>query len=385
MIRQTLAVLLATLALALPTLAQDGYQAQTAGDNKVATDVLQLKLRPLQVGEVEAEATAWQAELARVAKQISDVEVAGKEGGDTSSLSTLREEQTRITNRMEIVLQALTARGGDRAPFDQYIAAATALSLDPTDVGGFAVMARDWALSEEGGVLWLINIIKFLVTLFVFKILAGIIGSIVKKAVGRLKGTSDLLRDFFVNVTRRVVFFIGLIVALSMLGIDITPFVAALGAAGFVIGFALQGTLSNFASGLMILVYRPYDIGQVVTVAGTTGTVDAMTLVSTTLKLPDNQTGRDPEQLDLGRRDHQHHRPGHPPRRHGVRLRLRRRPAEGPERPRGNRQEPPEGPARTRSRSSRCTSSPIRRSTSSCARGATPPTTGMSTGTSPAP
>jgi len=72
--------------------------------------------------------------------------------------------------------------------------------------------------------------------------------------------------------------------------IDISPFVAALGAAVFVIGLALQGTLSNFASGMMILLYRPFDVGEVVNAAGTTGKVEAMTLVSTTLRLPDNQT-----------------------------------------------------------------------------------------------
>ncbi|MHC4899177.1 MAG: mechanosensitive ion channel family protein, partial [Planctomycetota bacterium] len=87
---------------------------------------------------------------------------------------------------------------------------------------------------------------------------------------------------------RKLTFFIGIIVALSMLEVNIGAFLAAIGAAGFVIGFALQGTLSNFASGLMILLYRPYDIGDFVSVADATGTVAAMTLVSTTVKTPDN-------------------------------------------------------------------------------------------------
>jgi small conductance mechanosensitive channel len=127
-----------------------------------------------------------------------------------------------------------------------------------------------------------------LLTLLLFRVVSGLAARVVHQALRRMKGTSDLLRDFLSNVTRRVVFFLGLVVALSVLGVNITPFLAALGAAGFVIGFALQGTLSNFASGMMILIYRPYDLGEVVTVAGTTGTVAAMTLVSTTLKLPDN-------------------------------------------------------------------------------------------------
>jgi len=83
--------------------------------------------------------------------------------------------------------------------------------------------------------------------------------------------------------------FVGFVLALSFLEVDIGPFLAAMGAAGFIIGFALQGTLSNFASGVMILLYQPFDLGDVVTVAGVTGSVESMTLVSTTVKTFDNQ------------------------------------------------------------------------------------------------
>jgi small conductance mechanosensitive channel len=91
-----------------------------------------------------------------------------------------------------------------------------------------------------------------------------------------------------VNCIRKLTFVVGLVVALSMLEVNIGPFLAAIGATGFILGFALQGTLSNFAAGLMSLLYRPYDIGDFVNVAGTSGTVSAMSLVSTTLK-SDNQ------------------------------------------------------------------------------------------------
>ena len=70
---------------------------------------------------------------------------------------------------------------------------------------------------------------------------------------------------------------------------NIGPFLAAIGVAGFVIGFALQDTLSNFAAGLMILLYRPYDMGDFISAGGVKGTVRSMSLVATTLATPDNQ------------------------------------------------------------------------------------------------
>jgi small conductance mechanosensitive channel len=88
---------------------------------------------------------------------------------------------------------------------------------------------------------------------------------------------------------RKLIFIVGFVVALSMLEINVGPLLAAIGAAGFIIGFALQGTLSNFAAGIMILIYRPYDVGDFVDIGGTFGTVDAMTIVSTTLMTLDNQ------------------------------------------------------------------------------------------------
>jgi small conductance mechanosensitive channel len=134
-----------------------------------------------------------------------------------------------------------------------------------------------------------LNTVKFLVVLFAFWILAVILARITNKAVSALKKTSDLLRDFFVNSVRRITIIIGLVISLSFLGVDIGPLIAAIGVLGFVIGFALQDTLGNFASGIMILLYRPYDIGDFVSAAGVSGSVSAMSLVSTTLKTPDNQ------------------------------------------------------------------------------------------------
>jgi small conductance mechanosensitive channel len=100
---------------------------------------------------------------------------------------------------------------------------------------------------------------------------------------------SVLMQEFFVSIASKAVVFIGLLIALSQIGIELAPLLTGFGVAGVIIGFALQDTLSNFASGLMILIYRPYDVGDMVKVAGVQGTVKDMSLVSTTIQTIDNQ------------------------------------------------------------------------------------------------
>jgi small conductance mechanosensitive channel len=116
-----------------------------------------------------------------------------------------------------------------------------------------------------------------------------IAGKAVRKGLTLQKKMADLMREFVVNVVVRAVQFTGLMIAITMLEISIGPLLAVIGAAGFIVGFALQGTLSNFASGLMILAYRPFDVGDVVNIGGVAGTVDSMNLVSTYIKTFDNQ------------------------------------------------------------------------------------------------
>jgi small conductance mechanosensitive channel len=82
---------------------------------------------------------------------------------------------------------------------------------------------------------------------------------------------------------------VGLLMALATLGVPITPLLAAMGGGGFIIGFALQETLGNFASGMLIMVYRPFDLSDYVNVAGVEGTVKQLSLVSTTLVTLDNK------------------------------------------------------------------------------------------------
>jgi small-conductance mechanosensitive channel len=94
-----------------------------------------------------------------------------------------------------------------------------------------------------------------------------------------------------VSVASSIVLLMGLLIAFSQLGVEVAPMLAGLGMAGFVLGFALQDTLANFAAGIMLLAYRPSDVGDLIDWAGGVfGKVSAMNLVSTTILTVDNQT-----------------------------------------------------------------------------------------------
>ncbi len=204
-------------------------------------------------------------------------------------VTTLMAEKTAIIDRFDVVLAELQAKGGDTEEYDSYIKAVSGIKVDVTDASATWTTVTGWLLSAEGGLRWAVNIIKFFVIVIVFYLLSIVAGKAARKAASRSKSFSSLLSEFLVLSARRTVLFIGFFVGLSALEINIGPVLAVIGAAGFVIAFALQNSLSNFASGILMLVYRPFDTGDVINVAGTLGKVESMNLLSTQLRTPDNQ------------------------------------------------------------------------------------------------
>ena len=97
-----------------------------------------------------------------------------------------------------------------------------------------------------------------------------------------------ILEQFLEKLIKVAVWAFAGIMALGQLGVNIGPLIAGLGATGFILGFAMQQTLANFAAGFMILLYRPYDIGHYIEVGGTKGTVEEINLTMTIMRTPDN-------------------------------------------------------------------------------------------------
>lgn len=97
------------------------------------------------------------------------------------------------------------------------------------------------------------------------------------------------LVSFFANILYFVLLAFVLIAALGQIGVETTSFAAAIAAAGLAIGLALQGSLSNFAAGVLIIIFRPFKSGDYVEVNGVGGSVEAISIFTTTLKTPDNK------------------------------------------------------------------------------------------------
>ena len=204
-------------------------------------------------------------------------------------VTDLMAERTALIDRFNVVLAELTAKGGESEEYDTYIKAVSGIKVDVTDASATWTTITGWLMSPEGGFRWAVNIIQFLVIVIVFYLLSVVAGKATEKALSKSKTFSSLLREFLVMSSRRLVLFIGFFVGLSALEVNIGPVLAIIGAAGFVIAFALQNSLSNFASGILMLIYRPFDVGEVISVAGVLGKVESMNLLSTQLRTPDNQ------------------------------------------------------------------------------------------------
>ena len=151
--------------------------------------------------------------------------------------------------------------------------------------------------SAQSIMTWALEIAKAWSPKLVTAILVLIIGlwiiKAVVKAVGRLMSKGEMeasLQGFLKSLFGIILKVLLLITVTDMLGIETTSFIALVGAAGLAIGLALQGSLANFAGGVLILIFKPYKVGDWIDAQGHAGTVNSIQIFNTTLKSPDNKT-----------------------------------------------------------------------------------------------
>lgn len=151
-----------------------------------------------------------------------------------------------------------------------------ALNLDPQ------LLWADYILP------WGTQIILALVIFIVGRMAVGIISGAIKKVMTKAN-LDPILVSFLSGILRTVMLLLVIVFSLSQLGLDTTSLVALLGAAGLAVGFALKDSLSHFAAGVMLILFRPFKVGDFVEVDGVMGSVDQITIMSTRLKSPDNK------------------------------------------------------------------------------------------------
>ncbi|MDG1050130.1 MAG: mechanosensitive ion channel family protein [Planctomycetota bacterium] len=258
-------------------------------------EVLKARLRPMTLDLVHVELDVWLALLEATCAEISGKEIAGLQSTDAGQARfneqavLLRGQRGRLIERVNIVIAALDKKGGDSAPSKAYVSSVVAVP-PITGVSAAITSLTAWVGSPDGGVAIGLELLRALVTVLVAFIISRIAGQITRRAMNRFRGSSALLRQFIVSCVEKGLILIGALMALSAMGVNMAPMVAAIGAAGLVLGLALQGTLGNLASGLMIMVFQPFDVDDIVDTAGAFGRVMGMTLMTTTIRTMDNRT-----------------------------------------------------------------------------------------------
>jgi small conductance mechanosensitive channel len=248
---------------------------------------------------VFAEALAGQIEVTDAA--LNEVTArAERNPGDADINAALIELDTRHRvnlGRLEAIIAVMDGLGLDSSDYQTVMLQQSSnISISFFSPKAIAAVLKDsWlafkAAWKENAPDLFFKIFLFFAVIFVFKLLSGFVKRIVRTATERSSlDMSELLKDMLVSTTGGAVMVLGIFMALAQVGISLGPMLAGLGVAGFIIGFALQDTLGNFAAGTMILIYRPFDVDDFVEVTGASGLVRKMNLVSTTITTFDNQT-----------------------------------------------------------------------------------------------
>ena len=148
-----------------------------------------------------------------------------------------------------------------------------------------------WNQVIDSGPGMIFKLVVLVLIIYIFYKLAGLAQTLTERTLesSHLE-PSRLLRRMVISIVFNSVLLAGVLIALAQVGISLGPVLAGMGLVGFVIGFALQDTLANFAAGMLILIYRPFDVDDVIEAGGVSGKVSAMSLVNTTFLTFDNQT-----------------------------------------------------------------------------------------------
>ncbi|MDF1644178.1 MAG: mechanosensitive ion channel [Pseudomonadales bacterium] len=152
-------------------------------------------------------------------------------------------------------------------------------------------MLDDFDLSvyiDTYAIPWAINIALAIVVFVVGRIVAGMVVRGVSKVLKK-SNMDEMLIDFLASILGALLTLVVVIVALNQLGVDTTSFIALIGAAGLAIGLSLQGSLQNFAAGVMLIIFKPFKVGDFVEAAGVSGVVENISIFNSIFRTGDNR------------------------------------------------------------------------------------------------
>ena len=144
------------------------------------------------------------------------------------------------------------------------------------------------ALLHQYAVPWGINLLLAAAIFIVGRWLARLLVHLLAKMLSRAK-VDPMLIGFVRSISNALLLLVVIIAALDQLGVNTTSFVALIGAAGLAVGLALQGSLQNFACGVLLIIFRPFKVGDYIEAAGTAGVIEEMGIFSTRMRTGDNR------------------------------------------------------------------------------------------------
>ena len=165
--------------------------------------------------------------------------------------------------------------------------AACAINAHLDEGKELAAQVTTWV--TEKGLDFAVSLVIACAILLVGWLVIKLVDSVVRKALMRGKAKQTLFVNFACSVVSKACWAVLLIMVAGRLGVNVAPLIAGLGVTGFILGFAFQETLGNFASGMMIAINEPFKVGDFVDAAGHSGTILEVNMMATVMKTPDNK------------------------------------------------------------------------------------------------
>ncbi len=264
----------------------------------ISLEELEIRLVPLTRDELATLAEVWRDIVKTKTTEAMEDQLAVN-AAEGAAADAARErliehatERKDIFDRYSAVIDAWDLKGGDEVAIEEFRTYRVAIRADQiksADAETLLAVLVEWLISADGGIEVAKYFAIIIVSFYGLFLVARMVRRVTLKRFHRGSNLSKLMQSFLVEVVFWLVLSFGFLIVLSFLGVDVTPLIALVGGASFIIGFGFQDTLGNFANGLMIMIFRPFDEGDIVDLGGVKGTVKSVNIAATTVVTFDNQ------------------------------------------------------------------------------------------------